>query len=207
MNGENARICSISSPKNSTRSGSRPVVAKTSTSPPRTANCPRSSTRSTRSYPADASCAASTSIPGSLPGAMRIASGPLTGRRHTFRDGGRRRAHEPAALEHGESADALADEVRRRLEARAPVHAAGREERDVLVAEEPTGCLGCVAGVGVLRQQHDQAALATRRAAPPGRAAGRARRRERASAARRRTPAAAPPRGGVRRGCRERDGP
>ena len=49
VNGENARICSISSPKSSMRSGSRPVVGKTSTSPPRTANWPRSSTRSTRS--------------------------------------------------------------------------------------------------------------------------------------------------------------
>ena len=49
VNGEKARICSISSPKSSMRSGSRPVVGKTSTRPPRTANCPRSSTRSTRS--------------------------------------------------------------------------------------------------------------------------------------------------------------
>ena len=49
VNGENARIDSTSSPKNSMRSGSRPVVGKTSTSPPRTANWPRSSTRSTRS--------------------------------------------------------------------------------------------------------------------------------------------------------------
>ena len=49
VNGENARICSMSSPKNSTRSGSRPVLGKMSTRPPRTAICPRSSTRSTRS--------------------------------------------------------------------------------------------------------------------------------------------------------------
>ena len=49
VNGEKARTCSISSPKSSTRSGSRPVDGKTSTMPPRTANCPRSSTRSTRS--------------------------------------------------------------------------------------------------------------------------------------------------------------
>ena len=38
VNGENARTCSISSPKSSTRSGSRPVDGKTSTMPPRTAN-------------------------------------------------------------------------------------------------------------------------------------------------------------------------
>ena len=49
VNAEKARIDSISSPKSSIRSGSRPVVGKTSTSPPRTANWPRSSTRSTRS--------------------------------------------------------------------------------------------------------------------------------------------------------------
>ena len=49
VKGEKARTDSISSPKNSIRSGSRPVVGKTSTMPPRTANCPRSSTRSTRS--------------------------------------------------------------------------------------------------------------------------------------------------------------
>ena len=49
VKGENARTCSISSPNSSTRSGSRPVDGKTSTMPPRTANWPRSSTRSTRS--------------------------------------------------------------------------------------------------------------------------------------------------------------
>ena len=49
VNGEKARIASISSPNSSIRSGSRPVVGKTSTIPPRTANWPRSSTRSTRS--------------------------------------------------------------------------------------------------------------------------------------------------------------
>ena len=48
VNGENARTASISSPKSSTRSGSRPVVGKTSIRPPRTANSPRSCTRSTR---------------------------------------------------------------------------------------------------------------------------------------------------------------
>ena len=73
VNGEKARTCSISSPKSSTRSGSRPVDGNTSTMPPRTANWPRSSTRSTRSYPASASCSASPSIPGSSP--TRSASG------------------------------------------------------------------------------------------------------------------------------------
>ena len=51
----NARISSISSPKNSTRSGCSSVGGKTSTMPPRTANSPRFSTRSTREYAAPAS--------------------------------------------------------------------------------------------------------------------------------------------------------
>ena len=52
---EKADSRSISSPKNSIRIGSRPVVGNTSTSPPRTENVPRSSTVSARSYPAVAS--------------------------------------------------------------------------------------------------------------------------------------------------------
>ena len=39
------------------------------------------------------------------------------------------------------------------------MHAAGREQRYVLVAEEPARRLGCVTGVCVLGQQHDEAAL------------------------------------------------
>ena len=57
------------------------------------------------------------------------------------------------------AADALTDEVRRRFETRSPVHAARGEQRDILVSEEPTGCLRGVAGVSVLRQQHDQTTL------------------------------------------------
>ena len=49
------RISSISSPKNSTRSGCSSVGGKTSTMPPRTANSPRFSTRSTREYAAPTS--------------------------------------------------------------------------------------------------------------------------------------------------------
>ena len=43
--------------------------------PPRTANCPRSSTRSTRSYPASASASASPSTPGSSPTRSSIGAG------------------------------------------------------------------------------------------------------------------------------------
>ena len=67
------------------------------------------------------------------------------------------------------------------------MHAAGREQRDALVAEEPAGRLGCVARVGVLGQQHDQAALELLVQRRERRAAAPARRRARASAARRRT--------------------
>ena len=49
---EKERISSTSSPQNSTRSGCSSVGGKTSTMPPRTANSPRRSTRSTREYAA-----------------------------------------------------------------------------------------------------------------------------------------------------------
>ncbi len=51
----NDLISSTSSPQNSTRSGCSSVGGKTSTMPPRTANSPRFSTRSTRVYAAPAS--------------------------------------------------------------------------------------------------------------------------------------------------------
>ena len=49
------------------------------------------------------------------------------------------RAHEATPLQHVERAGALADQVRRRLEAGAPVDAARGEESYLLVAEEPGG--------------------------------------------------------------------
>ena len=57
-----------------------------------------------------------------------------------------------------ESAGPLADEVRRGLEPGAPVDAARREQRDVLIAEEPADRLGRIAGVRVLRQKDDETA-------------------------------------------------
>src|SRR5581483_4842929 len=74
-------------------------------------------------------------------------------RREALGDRGRGGADEAASLEHRERPRALADEVRRRLEPRAVAHAPRREERDGLVAEEPAGRLGGVAGVGVLGQE------------------------------------------------------
>ena len=66
---------------------------------------------------------------------------------------------EPAGGEDVERPGALADEVRRRLEPRAPVDAAARQQRDPFVAEEPAGRLGGVAGIGVLGKQADERAL------------------------------------------------
>ena len=75
------RISSISSPKNSTRSGCSSVGGKTSTMPPRTANSPRFSTRSTREYAAPTSrrttSSSSTSWPGTSSTGSRSAR-PLT---------------------------------------------------------------------------------------------------------------------------------
>ena len=50
----------------------------------------------------------------------------------------------------------LADEMRRRIEARAPLHAATRQQRDSLVADEPRHPLGEVPCVGVLRHEDDE---------------------------------------------------
>ena len=130
MNGENARTCSISSPKNSTRSGSRPVLGKTSTRPPRTAICPRSSTRSTRSYPANASSSTRASRSRLSACVSRTTSGRSSRRRHALRERARGDADEPARAEHVERARPLADEVRRRLETRAGANATARKERD-----------------------------------------------------------------------------
>jgi hypothetical protein len=49
--------------------------------------------------------------------------------------------------------------VRRGLEPRAPTDAAAREQSDVLGAEKPGRSLGRIARVGVLREEHDEAAL------------------------------------------------
>ena len=55
-------------------------------------------------------------MPGSSPGATRIGSGLVLGRRHRFRERCRGRTHEPAGGEHVQRPGPLADEVRRRLE-------------------------------------------------------------------------------------------
>ena len=159
VKGENARIDSTSSPKNSMRSGSRPVVGKTSTSPPRTANCPRSSTRS------DALVAGEGKLLGQrvdtvlAPRAQLDRRGTRSDGRQRLCDGERGRADEPAAREHVERARTLADEVRRRLEAGLPANAAARHRADELVAEEPGGGLGDVARIDVLGDEADERTL------------------------------------------------
>ena len=74
------------------------------------------------------------------------------------RRGRGRNDDEPAALEHVERARPLADEVRRRREARVPADAAARQKRDALRAEVPAGGLGEVARVGVLGNEDRQRA-------------------------------------------------
>ncbi len=85
--------------------------------------------------------------------------GPCSRRRHALGERGRRRGDEAAAGEDVEGAGALADEVRRRLEARAPADAATRQQRDVVGADEPAGRLGDVARVRILGQEHDETTL------------------------------------------------
>ena len=66
---------------------------------------------------------------------------------------------EPAGREHVERTGALPDEMRRRVEARAPVDAAARKHRDAFLAEEPRRALGGVARVLILRRQQDERAV------------------------------------------------
>ena len=83
---------------------------------------------------------------------------PLVARRDPLGERRRGRPHETARGEHVERARTLADEVRRRGEARLPADAAARQERDPLGAEVPARRLGEVARVGVLGRQRDEPA-------------------------------------------------
>ena len=107
--------------------------------------------------------------------------GPGRRRRHPLGERGRRGDDEPAAGEHVERAVALADEVRRRREARLPADAAARQQADVLGAEEPAGGLGEVARVAVLGHEHGERRARAARGAPRRPAAGQARTPEHAS--------------------------
>ena len=82
--------------------------------------------------------------------------GALGDGRHALGERGRRGGDEAAGREHVECACSLADEMRRRLEPRAPADAAARQQRDVVGADEPARRLGDVARVGVLGQQDDE---------------------------------------------------
>src|SRR5262249_9314469 len=91
-----------------------------------------------------------------LPARDAERGGPDLRRRHGIGERSRRGAHEAAAVEQLERAGALADEVRRRLEPRAPAHAPRRQERDPVLSDQPGRRLGRVARVGVLGQQDEQ---------------------------------------------------
>ncbi len=82
--------------------------------------------------------------------------GPRLRRGHLLGERCCRRADEPAGRKDVEGARSLADEVRRRLEPRAPADAPAREERHVLVSDEPAGGLGDVARVRVLGREDDE---------------------------------------------------
>ncbi len=82
--------------------------------------------------------------------------GPLARRRHPLCERGRGGADEPAASEHVERPRPLADEVRRRLEARCPVNSSARQQRHAVLAEEPGSSLGRVPCVGVLGQRANE---------------------------------------------------
>jgi hypothetical protein len=79
-----------------------------------------------------------------------------SGWRHRLGERCGRGADEPAGREDVQGARPLAHEVRRRLEPRAPADTTAREERDVLVPDEPAGGLGDVARVRVLGREHDE---------------------------------------------------
>ena len=87
---------------------------------------------------------------------MRTRLGARLGRRHPLGERRGGRADEAARGEHVERASPLADEMRRRLEPRAPADAAARQERDAVVAEEPAGRLGDVPRVRVLGREDDE---------------------------------------------------
>jgi hypothetical protein len=85
--------------------------------------------------------------------------GPHARRRHRLGNCCGGGADEASARQDVERTRPLSHEVRRRLEARAPTYAAAREQRDPLGAEEPRGRLRCVAGIGVLWEEHDEPPL------------------------------------------------
>ncbi len=91
-------------------------------------------------------------------GAELDLDGTRGGRRHRLGERARGRADEAAPREHVERPRALAGEVRRRLEARVPAHAAARQVADDVVAEEPGGRLGRVPRVRVLGEEADEPA-------------------------------------------------
>ncbi len=84
--------------------------------------------------------------------------GPNGRRRDGLGERERRGADEPAGLEQLERTRTLADEVRRRLEPRAPANAAGGQQPDAFLADEPGGGLGDVARVGVFGQENAEPA-------------------------------------------------
>ena len=77
-------------------------------------------------------------------------------RRHRLGECGCRGDDEPAGREDVERTGPLPDEMRRGVEARAPVDAAAREHCDAFLAEKPRRALGGIARVLILGRQQDE---------------------------------------------------
>ena len=157
MNGENARMCSISSPQNSTRSGSRPVVGEDVDKPAADGEL------AALVRPLDASVAGERERFGQkLEADVRAGRDPERCRPRPGRWDrlGQRRCRgddEAPCSEHVERPRALAHEVWGRREAGAPANTAAREHRDALLTEEPRRRLcGVAARVLVLGREQDE---------------------------------------------------
>ena len=156
MNGEKARIASISSPNSSIRSGLAAGGREDVDDP--AANRELAALLD----PLHSLVARERQVLGERVDPGLVADGQVepgrarVQRRHELGERGRRGADDPAGGEHVERACPLAHEVRRRLEPGLPADAAAREERDVFLAEVPGRRLGRVPGVRVLGEQQSK---------------------------------------------------
>ena len=166
---ENADRRSRLSPKNSARTGSRPVDGKTSTRPPRTENWPRSSTVSARSYPAAASSWVSSSNGRSSPSRSSTARGRAAAGGSRSTSASADTATRPPCRQGVQRPGPLAREVRRRIEPRPVSRAPRRHEGHRLAGQERGRSLAQGAGIVVVADQHRQAARLEPRAGRPER--------------------------------------
>jgi len=159
VKGEKARICSISSPKNSILSGLAARRRKHVDDPPTDGHL------AALFGALDALVAAQGELLGERLDTRFVAYRDAkrlrarVGGRQGLRESDRGGAHEAPGGEDLEGTRALADQVGRWLEARVEPDSAAREERHPLVAEEPCGGLGRIAGIRILGQEADEPPL------------------------------------------------